>query len=507
VLLAALALASCGTTVPRGSLQTSSVDLNGAAPGTGAATPSTGVPAADAPAASSSVAPGTGTADGQPLSTTPADVGAGVEAGVNPTLPPIRLGYTVVDLTGGETTAIVGGVSGFDLEAQKRASEEQLRALIRYANETGGVGGRKIVGYQTTVSTDDGLDDNKRLVLCTAATEDQKVSVMIDTDAFYTEPDLACFARHKTTIATIIHSASAAFIRQNRPYLATMYAVPERTELALVQGLQSVGYFKGARLGVMLDDEPVIRSVYANVMKPWLKAHGISVLQEEYFSPTDPSQQASQASSAVLAFRSQSIDHVIVATNILPLIAFMNAARSSNYLPRYGLGDYQIVASAAAGNAASVTTMQAAMKDAVAVTVAQRTVQVKPTSANAIPKDARVIGPGLKRCLDVLSKETKQDYYTLASDHRGRNYAAYCDSFFMWLDAARRVGPTVGPSTWGSGLTGVGGGFQPAYVHQTLFSPERFAGAVDYHVGIYYDADVNCRCYKDAGAGYLRLPD
>ena len=59
------------------------------------------------------------------------------------------------------------------------------------------------------------------------------------------------------------------------------------------------------------------------------------------------------------------------------------------------------------------------------------------------------------------------------------------DHFFLWLDAARKVGKDVTPESWGDGLAKLGDTYQSALVHDTHFAAGVFDGAATYRVGEY----------------------
>src|SRR5262249_43368074 len=93
--------------------------------------------------------------------------------------------------------------------------------------------------------------------------------------------------------------------------------------------------------------------------------------------------------------------------------------------------------------------------------------------------------PGIQRCLDILSKELKTDYYKPSSSGASIAYTYYCDHFFLWLEAARKVGASMTPQNWGQGLAELGTNYDPVLVHDDAYSPGRFDGASTYRVGKY----------------------
>jgi hypothetical protein len=498
--IAALAtsLAACGSTVPDAQRQASgaSTELSGLSPETGGGVTS----ASSGGAAATSAAVSARAPQGRSGTTRSSGAAAAAAAAK---LPPVRLGYTIVDTSGAGAL----GAIGYDANAQLQASKDMAKALINHANKTGGVGGRKIEGYETTVTIADGLEATRIAAACTHATEDQKVDVMVDTDVFYTEQYLACFVNHRTPIVNELYVPSRAFVLKGRPFLASTFALPDRTEAALVDGLNRAKFFDKAVLAAVIDDEPVIKNIYSTVIKPMLRKLGVTVVSERYMTPVDPGAQATEAQGAVLEWVAKHVDHVLIATNVLGMIALANAQQSQNYYPRWGIGDYQLAASAGPGNGAYIATLGKALKDALGVSVNRGLIQADPAaSGSTITRDPAQLGPGLKRCLDVLSEETGQDYYTLAPDHRGRSFVAFCDSFFLWLQAARAVGAGVSRTNWGSAIPGIGASFTPALVNTTNFTATHVDGANDYRVGVYYDTNPMCGCYKALWRERFPLP-
>jgi hypothetical protein len=91
---------------------------------------------------------------------------------------------------------------------------------------------------------------------------------------------------------------------------------------------------------------------------------------------------------------------------------------------------------------------------------------------------------GYRRCYDVLKKYTGVDYYASTGVNPGSTETQdYCDHFFLWLDAARKVGPTVTPKTWGQGLAALGTTYQSVWTHTNDFG-HRMDGGSSLIVGV-----------------------
>jgi hypothetical protein len=505
----AVLLSACGTTVQvqQAGGATAQGGLSGPAQGSGGAE-AAGTTEVGTAAGAAGLAPGVGGKAGGAAQVTtsqqsvggPAAQGAGAAAAGPALTKPVRVAYTVANV-GAAADAL--GAAGYNADQQTQATRDEWKALLRYANSHGGVGGRKIEGLEYDVDTT--TDQN---TLCTKATEDDHVDAFLDFDSFNTDDALACFGKHRTPLVAQMFSPGRDLLLKYRPYLATTYGVPDRSEPGLIDGLNRVGYFKGATVGAVFDDDPLIKKIWATKMKPQLDRLGVKVVAEHYFAPTDAGQQQPQAQSAVLDFKSKGVTNVIFAANVLVLISFAQAEQNAAYLAKLGLGDYWLAASAGPGNAEYIPSVERALKDAVAVTLVSSVVSDHPEQKQGSTidrKNPRLL-PGMRRCLDVLSAELKVDYYKLADNQRGRGWPDICDSFFLWWETAQKTGAAMTAANWGLALPQISTSFQSAIVHQEQFGPAQYDGAADYRVGRYYSEDVACACYKALLPDWYPLP-
>lgn len=498
----ALAVAGCGSTVQVSSSTTGASapsaeglqlpgSVQGQAPGLGQR--STGNGAVTVPGAAGS----SGTTGAAASGTAGAGGGTGGATVLGPAnRTPIKLAYTIWDQAG--FTALTGNTqAGQNSGANQGADEREMNALVAYANATGGVGGRKIakpVGIK--VSTADATSEQTMAAYCTRATEDVKADVFIDRSFFVSDNEVACFAKHRTTLVSFLPNTSDALYAKLAPYVASTQPSLERTATAFVKGLADANFFKGATVGVVLDDAPSVEAAYQRFLLPGMKALGVTPRDVIRVSQTDSSAQSSQASSAVLKFRSEQVDHVVYFSGFLGQLAFTNTADSQGYYPRYGWSDY----GGDVGDAGFyVSATQNA--NAVAVSAAPDYVvdpdQNKTRSLNeTYSRNDKRLSPGARRCFDVMSKYTGVDYYQ-GNSGRSTEFKFYCDNFFLWLDAARRTTQAFSPATWAQGLSSLGSSYLPVLVHSTDFS-HRFGGADSYRVGI-YSSNAGCKCFPAIG--------
>jgi len=409
---------------------------------------------------------------------------------------PIHLDYTIWDQAG--FTALTGNTqAGQDPAANQGSDEREMNALVAYANATGGVGGRKLakpIGIR--VSTADVTSQQTMDSYCTKATEDDHAQVFIDRSFFVSDESVSCFARHHTTLVSLLPDTGDALYAKTAPYVASTSPSVERSASAFIKGLNDAHYFQGAHVGVVLDDSPTVDIAWNRYMLPALQALHVAVKPADVVrvNTTDSSAQSSQASSAVLKFRTDGVDHVIYFSGFLGQLAFTQTADSQGYHPRYGWSDY-------GGDVADAGFYVSATQNANAVAVSSSGSYVVEHGDDKQPRsltqdynrnDKKHVSPGLRRCLDVLSKYTHVNYYS-GSSGRSTEFTFYCDNFFLWLQAARNVASIFSPATWGRGLAAVGTSYEPVEVHSTDFS-HRYAGADTYRVGI-YSPNAACKCF------------
>jgi len=492
-----LALVGCGSTVqvtgaaaPGADALQTTAPLTDGAVGPGETRDGTAIGTVTTPGSARSSdsvgtsAPGSASAGGAP-------VGRTATGPVSTT--PIKLAYTIWDQAG--FTAITGNSqAGQNPGANQSAAEQEMSALVAYANATGGVGGRKIakpVGIK--VSTADATSEQTMAAHCTRATEDVKAEVFIDRSFFITDNVISCFAKHRTTLVSFLPSTSDALYAKLAPFVASTQPSLERTATAFIKGLNDARYFKGATVGVVLDDAPAVEAAYRRFLLPAMKALGVTPKDVVRVSQTDSSAQSSQASAAVLKFRSQQIDHVVYFSGFLGQLAFTNTADSQGYYPRYGWSDY-------AGDVGDAGFYVSATQNANSVAVSSGPDYVvdadqgnKPRSlTQTYSRSDKRMTAGMRRCFDVLSKYMGVDYYQ-GNSGRSTEFKFYCEHFFLWLDAARRVPRAFAPSTWGQGLAAIGRAYQPVLVNSTDFST-RFGGADTYRVGV-FSSNASCKCF------------
>jgi hypothetical protein len=425
----------------------------------------------------------TGTATG-------ATSGTGSGAVVGNTAP-IRLAYII------QGTAGVSALTGSQVNGNSDVAATNMNALVAYANAHGGVGGRKISAVgQKSEATSTQAD---RLALCKHITEDLKAQVLLDGNQYLTEEGWACFAQHKTAYFGTVTATDRTWLKKYAPYVSTTWLALDRSMKAAVHGGNSVGYFKGGKIGVLLADVPTSHKLAENVLKPALAKIGLTATYRYITNDSGGGQQAA-TNSAVLAFEQAGINRVLFFHNILVYLGFTNQAQSQGYHPTYLFTDYQGMTGVAAafGNA---------NQNAGAIGISSSGGFVPEDSSTKTtdttkPYDRNKMGPGQRRCLDILSKQTGKNYYDPnSSGDTLATWATYCDEFFAWWEGAKAIGSSWTPADTQHGLRLLGRTYLSALQNSDDWTAGVSDGASTYRVGRYTSA---CNCFPKI-SGWLPI--
>lgn len=357
--LVALTAAACGSTVQQtarrgaGGVEASGAEagLGGGGPGDTAASgdqssSATGSGATGAGATNAARTGGSRTpsdASGNPLAVNPATGnGPGVDAkNIN-----IGIAY-VVNSAAANAAVGANGITQGDLKG-----EEQV--LIDDINAHGGLAGRKFVPvwHQYDNTSADSADVQEQSA-CDDYTQDHKTFAVLDSgrDTFRT-----CIEkRGGLEVDSPLSISDAATFSQYPHYVEVSSMNLDRSAAALGPALGTEGWAGGwdsglgqpgpakAKVGIVTYDFPTFSHAVDQVLIPGLAKVGLApdpadvrkVLWLQ--SNADVGSVAAGISSAVLKFRQDGVDHVIVfdERGVLTLL-FLNNAQSQHYFPRYG---------------------------------------------------------------------------------------------------------------------------------------------------------------------------
>ena len=297
----------------------------------------------------------------------------------------------------------VGMIYSSDLnEAQKAAGSENLgtgdplaqqKALIEEINRGGGVAGRKIVLDAYNISATSSNVEQAYNSACEHFVRDSKVFAVLTAGpaSFGT-----CLEKGGVlhVASDLTASTRATTSAQPHGYRPAGIAMEDSAE-QLVAGLNGMGWFKGAVVGIITFDDPVYQDTVKKVMMPALARVG-HPSQEEFYATTpkslsDYGAMSSSISSAVLRFRQAGVTHLIVFDQQGRITTFfVPAAENQGYRPKYGF-------TSQAGFQVGVSSGSIPKEQA------RGAAGIGWLPAFDVPLTGTPMSPGAKRCKDFFS--------------------------------------------------------------------------------------------------------
>jgi ABC-type branched-subunit amino acid transport system substrate-binding protein len=473
-------LAACGSTVPDDQGSAAPFE-DSAASGfeTGVTRADGGVVAgADVIDASGSASP---SSPGASTAPTPAIPGAGAEPvpssgaiGPGVTDDTIKVAYEFYASTGGEEFG--GSFGDSDPEAY-------ARAMVDLINGSGGILGRQLeVTYRAYESNlGDSVEDDARKgeAACADYTQDDKHFAVLSEFDHPTAGFVACLAKADTLL---LHSASFNGDTTRYEIAGGRYYTPDTIEMiqaatAYGRELAAEGFFDGdVRIGLMVVDLPEWRRAADEGLKPALAAAGHQLTDEVAITFTIEDGPA-QVSSAVLKFKSEGIDRVLMLApgGVGPLF-IMTAAESQQYRPRYGLSSYDQAV-------AQLDLVPRGQLEGMAGVGWMPLVDVSDYRS-AAPN------PRAEECFAILERAG------VVTDGISPEFAALkaCELFWLLQEALAGSGGSVTSTGFAAGAHALGASFASPLTFGTYFAPGRHDGAALVRPFAYLN-DCECIAY------------
>lgn len=349
-LAAALPVAACGTTVSTSTLQQSSTisgnsglgspstaGATGTQPGVASGPGSAGTSAAAAGGATAASAGTTGTGPSASAASPGVDAPSVAVSG------PLKVGilYAVND------AAAPAGIQN----GNTFSPSQVVHALVDSYNKSGGIAGRHIDPVYATLHSYNNNYEAQIATACSSFIDDNHVSVILTSAGYYSEQLLACAA--KGSVPIISGDYAAADRQDTRTYpgfVAPTTLVGEDRETSVVSHLAAAGWLTHQnRVGVIIENCPVDNRVYRGGLAPALAHAGVTVAStfetQCFQSIQDFGAEASQMSNAVVQFRSNNVDRVMVVSagaegNLV--FEFSEVADGQGWHPGYALSSLAI---------------------------------------------------------------------------------------------------------------------------------------------------------------------
>ena len=331
LLLMALGLVACGSTVPPGARQSAS---SGAGDELGGATATT--VAGDA---TSNVAAGT-----------PTDInatGGAVVQGGNRTVT-TRAGSSAAATTGpieiGIVRTAVSNAAAVGASLGNTVTEADIYdAIVASMNGRGGVAGRKIVPVYADTDTGSASWDATFEAACAKFTQDHHVVAVLGYAFDFVPAFEGCLQKKSIPhLSTSFNIPDAGVLRQY-PLLIALSTprIERRSQVKIDGGLATGVITKASKLGVLLDACPGTQDAWNKVTKPYIAAKGLTVASTFTIDcargEADAGRAAGQGGSIMLQFRAAGVDTLMIdAVSEGPaLFLAASIAESQNWHPKY----------------------------------------------------------------------------------------------------------------------------------------------------------------------------
>lgn len=394
------------------------------------------------------------------------------DAGAGVTATEVRVGFIVVDQTRLNSTLGFTSPDSGDVHAQ-------IETLAAEVNRTGGIGGRDLVPVirDYDALTDSVANEEK---LCRAFTEDDRVFAVVLMGMFQ-ETARPCYASQQTlmldqTLYPVDHDEAERLA----PYLYQP-SLPEYGELlgGLADAMQEERFLTSeTRLGIIGIDTEQNRRVAEQQLLPRLEQLGAEPVEIQWVDPTSSATLQAGQNQAVLAFKEQRIDRVVLVGGSRLLAFLLTITIPQTYFPAYAVTTFDNPEFVAVRNAE-------AMKGSLGISVL-------PGSDINSRQLEFPFSPGEERCVDVLEAGGA----TFAARENARQATLYCDAVFLLQDAFS--GADGDPVTAEAFLERVGdiGPSENASNYAAAHEPGSFNGASGYRPIRF---DDGCSCYELVG--------
>jgi len=230
-------------------------------------------------------------------------------------------------------------------------TRKPYNAMAKWVNSHGGIMGRQveILWYELKPEQD---VNQQAQAACSHWTEDNEVFFFFGGDANGIVRECAHEAGGSMPLDGGT-SVPSDFVKYPN-YLEISGLNFYRAASVTVEGLDNEGYYDGAKLGVVLWDDPVYKAALQNGLLPELKRIGVRLATEPaYITPPQQAQDLAATSadvnSAVLRFQTQGITHVMILGGPVGICSqgcsetlFLRRAEQQNYRPRYGFNAMNI---------------------------------------------------------------------------------------------------------------------------------------------------------------------
>lgn len=391
---------------------------------------------------------------------------------------PIQIGMLVSP----SSAAAQAGLGSDEAASSGFGSEATFKALVRYYNKQGGLGGRRIVPVIYNANASNTSYEIDASAACARFTQDYHVAAVISaTGDFWSDNYTSCLTKARVPHLLLSFGSTDTKGFADNPSMFTTSTISVDARLtAMVQTMVAAKELRrGDTVGVIVEVCPFNERAYSRTLEPLAKREGLILNRRDIDCITgysDAGKAIAQVQASVLPYSTQAI------TKILPLSGwetsvvdfFEKQAQTQEYRPTYFV-------SSAAQMASQQSNFTASALGRIVGT------GWMPTTDVATDKPS----PTTVGCRKILASEG------ITAQNRADQYLvdASCDPF-RYLDAALRASNgTTGQAVLTAALESLGGrvpssvtyGSSNGWGAQRHFAPQR-ADLFRYQVG--------CSCFQ-----------
>jgi len=381
----------------------------------------------------------------------------------------VKIGFIIVDQTQLKKllrfdSPEVGDVKG------------QIEALVADANSRGGIGGRTI---EPVIVVFDALLDSPDTEekLCRTFTEDDPVFAVVLYGQVQSNAR-PCYANRRTLmIDQTFFPVDQQTLEEFSPYL-WQPLMPEYGKLlsGLAVALSANQFFAdGAKLGIVGIDSPENRRVVDEDLFPTLASLSVEPSRIQWIDPTSGATLQAGQDQAVLEFKDQGIDRVIVVGGSRLLAFLVTTAVPQEYFPRYAITSFD--------NPDFIKReMPMALDGAIGISI-------QPAFDVADSEYPRPGNASEQRCIDVLSAAG----HAFAERANMREALVYCDAIALLEQAGRGLNErALTASAMAEQIGLLGSSWMSASNYSSSFSPGSFDGVAGFRATIW---NAVCQCF------------
>lgn len=352
----------------------------------------------------------------------------------------------------------------------------QVPILVNQINAAGGINGRKITLVESDFDPSQPAAPQENAA-CNTFTKDNKVFAVLALRTDASEAYLKCLEAAGTLLiaSSPTQPVTTALLTTNPNLYAPQTMVLDRHVPAFVNALDSAGYLKGAKLGVLVSStNPLFQSVYDSIMVPSLKDVGVTPVYTGKV-PDDFAAAGDAAGAELPKMAAAGVDRLIaLEPNGIGIGTFIAGGQQAGFAPKAAMSTFDtpdpVRAALPAGTLTGVTGY----------------------AFGTIVDDPEVDGLNVPatKCIADLTKAGQQ-----VADSNGRGVTLVnCAGIWFLADALKNVQGVVNAESFAAGVKALGSSYESPWGNLDM----TLDGRTGQHLlrGFEYQKGCNCFSYS-----------